>query len=396
MMKLQVAVMFGGRACEHEISVISANQAMAALNKEKYDVIPIYISKSQRMYTGNVLLELKNYANLTQLLEKAQEISIVRIENEVVLKPLKTGLFNKQLTKIDLVIPVMHGTNGEDGVAQGYLEMLQVPYAGCDVAAAAIGQDKVLQKACLESNKIAVTPWFWLYESDFEDTKLEVLNKANKLGYPLIIKPANLGSSIGIVIAHNETELVEAIAEAGQYDNKLLVEAVVEDLTEVNCSVLGTSIKQKASVLERVIKEDEILSFKDKYVGNSKGSSKGTKATKSSGSKGMASTTRVVPADISHELSEEIQMMALKTFKILGASGVCRIDFLIDNKNNKAYVNEINTIPGSLSFYLWEATDLRFDQLMDELVEIAIDSERRKSKRIYSFDTNILESYAKQ
>lgn len=397
-MKLQVAIMFGGMSCEHEISIISANQAMNALDTEKYELIPVYISKQQYLYTGELLKELKNYSDLDEVVKRASQVTFVRSEEGIFLKSTETNPLKFVNKKIDVVIPVVHGTNSEDGVLQGYLEMLQIPYAGCDIAAAAMGQDKVFQKACLAHNGISVSPSFWVYASQFDDNKEHHFKKAEKIGYPLIVKPANLGSSIGIQVAHNPDELVEVIEEAGQYDDKLLIEKVIEDLTEINCSVLGSVDDLQVSVLERVLKNDEILSFSDKYLGSS--SSKGSKSklpskgASKSGSKGMASTTRVVPADINDKLTQKIQQMAKETFMTLGLSGVCRIDFMIDNTTGKVYVNEVNTIPGSLAFYLWAETGISFDSLMDHLIKNAIDKQRKKSKKIYTFDTNILQSYS--
>lgn len=387
-MSIKVAILFGGESCEHEISCISANQAIHALNKDKYDVIPVYISKQRQMYTGDELFDLSNYKDLNNLIAKLKQVVMIKKDNKVLLEPVKTGLFSKTISEIDICMPIMHGTNGEDGTIQGYLEMLKIPYTGCDVISAGIGQDKVIMKHILQNSGIPICPWFWLYGHEFQDNQQEYLNKANKLGYPVIIKPANLGSSIGIEIAHNDQEFIDGIINASNYDSKIVVERIVSNLIEVNCSCLGSRFKVQASALELVGKSDEILSFNDKYLPN------GSKSSKMGNSKGMASASRIVPAPLDDKMTNKIKALALETFKVLGASGVCRIDFMIDGDNNEVYVNEINTIPGSLSFYLWEPCGIKFDQLLDELISIAIDNQRRKEKMTFSFDTNILTNYS--
>lgn len=396
-MKLNVGVFFGGETVEHEVSIISAHQAIEALDKEKYNVIPVYIAKNRKIYVGEELNDIANYKNINTLLEKLTQVTFVIEDNKVVIKPVKTGLFSKkELGTIDVAIPVMHGTNGEDGTIQGFFEMLKVPYAGCDLYGAAVGQDKVLQKHILKDNGLPITEWFWVYGSEIDDKKDEILEKVKKIGYPVILKPARTGSSVGIAIAHDDEEYLECFEDARQYDEKVITEKVVKPMVELNCSVLGDGAKAEASVIEQVgsVSGDELLSYKDKYQGGGKGS----KGSKVSGSKsaGMASTARIVPAPLSQEKTEEIQKLALETFKVLGSAGVCRIDFMLDKNTDAVYVNEINTIPGSLAFYLWQEGGVSFTQLMDKLVELALDRERRRSRMTFSYDTNLLESFSSQ
>ena len=393
-MKLNVGVFFGGESVEHEVSIISAHQAMNALNKEKYNVIPVYIAKDRKLYIGEELNDITNYKNLNELEAKLTQVTFVLEDNKVVIKPVKTTLFSKkELGTIDVAIPVMHGTNGEDGTIQGFFEMLKVPYAGCDLYGAAVGQDKVLQKHILKDNDLPITDWFWVYGSEIDKNKDAILEKVHKLIYPVILKPARTGSSVGIAIAHNDEEYLECFEDARQYDEKVITEKVVKPMVELNCSVLGDGANARASVIEQVgsVSGDELLSYKDKYQGGGKGS-KGMK----SGSKdaGMASTARIVPAPICEEQTKLVQQLALKTFKVLGASGVCRIDFMMDSETKKVYVNEINTIPGSLAFYLWKEEGMSFTELMDNLVELALDRERRRSKMTFSYDTNLLSNYS--
>lgn len=393
-MKLNTAVFFGGESVEHEVSIISAHQAMNAMNKEKYNVIPVYVAKDRKLYCGDALKDMKNYTDLNELVKKCTQVTIVPIGNEVVIRPVKTSLFGKKdLGTIDVAIPVMHGTNGEDGTIQGYFEMLKVPYAGCDLYGAAVGQDKVLQKHILNDNGLPITDWFWVYGSEMDEHQDEILNKVHKLLYPVILKPSRTGSSVGIAIAHNDEEYLECFEDARQYDEKVITEKVVKPMVELNCSVLGDSYDAKASVIEQVgsVSGDELLSYQDKYQGGGKGA-KGIK----SGSKdaGMASTARIVPAPITPEQTKLVQNLALKTFRVLGSSGVCRIDFMMDAETKKIYVNEINTIPGSLAFYLWKEEGMSFSELMDKLVELALDRERRRSKMTFSYDTNLLSTYS--
>ncbi|BET22554.1 D-alanine--D-alanine ligase family protein [Solobacterium moorei] len=389
-MKLNIAVFFGGESVEHEVSIISAHQAIEALDKNKYNVIPVYVSKERKLYVSDLLKDISNYKDLKHLISQCTQVSITSEDNRVVIRPVKPSLFGpKELGTIDVAIPVMHGTNGEDGTIQGFFEMLRVPYAGCDLYGAAIGQDKVLQKNVLNDNNLPITNWFWVYGSEMDTHQSEILDKVHRLIYPVIIKPARTGSSVGISIAHNDEEYLACFDEARQYDEKIITEKVVKPMREINCSVVGDSYSCVASVLEEVssVSQDELLSFSDKYLG-------GSKSAKSEGSKGMASTARIVPASLTDEQTRLIQQLAKETFRVLGTSGVCRIDFLMDADTKKVYVNEINTIPGSLAFYLWKAAGVSFSELMDKLVELALDRERRRSKMTFSYETNILSNFS--
>lgn len=391
-MKLNTAVFFGGESVEHEVSIISAHQAIAALDTDRYNVIPVYVAKNRKLYVGEALNDIANFRNLNTLIDSCTQVTIVLEDNQVVIKPVKASLFSrKDLGTIDVAIPVMHGTNGEDGTIQGFFEMLKLPYAGCDLYGAAVGQDKVLQKHILADNDLPITNWFWCYGTDIDEDRQAVLRKVHKLIYPVILKPARTGSSVGISIAHNDEEYLECFEEARRYDEKIITEKVVKPMIELNCSVLGDGADARASVIEQVgsVSGDELLSYKDKYQGGGKGSK-----SSSSKSAGMASTARIVPAPISKEQTEYIQSLALKTFRVLGSAGVCRIDFMMDAETKTVYVNEINTIPGSLAFYLWKEEGMSFTQLMDALVQQALDRERRRSRMTFSYDTNLLSTYS--
>ena len=390
-MKLNIGVFFGGESCEHEISCISANQVLKALDPDKYNIVPIYVAKNMDLYTGAALMDLANYYDLDALCAKLDKITLVKDQNKVTVMPLKTGLFAKKtLGTIDVAFLVMHGTNGEDGTLQGYMEMLKLPYTSSSILGSAIGQDKAMMKLILQAEGVPMTDWFYCLYSDFEKAEASYIAKANKLGYPLIIKPANLGSSIGIEIAHDEKEFIAKMRKASEFDFKLVVEKMVSDLKEVNIAVMGNLDKAQVSAIEEVYKNGELLDFGDKYEGGQKG---GKLKAPTKGSKGMASTSRKVPADLSTEDQKTIEDLALKTFKVLNASGCVRIDFLIDKADNSIYVNEINSIPGSLAFYLWQEVGINFSEECDMLITNALKRYHEKSKKTFSFSTNILSNF---
>jgi D-alanine-D-alanine ligase len=374
---LNVCVLFGGDSVEHEISIISAQQAMAALDRSKYSVVPLYLAKNKQFYSGEALTDIATFRDLDGLITKQSPVSVVRENHKVFLKTV--GLFAKK-TEIDVVIPVVHGTHCEDGSIAGFLETLGIPYTGCDVLGGAVGQDKVVMKQILSHAGLPLVPWFWFMASEAASDLTKIKAQALGLGYPVVVKPANLGSSVGITLVHSPEGLEAAIETASQYDVKLLIEKGVHPLREINVSVLGYLDQREASVPEEVIKGDTILSYDNKYKGSSK-------------SKGMASANRQCPAQLSPELTAHIQDLAKATFRELGSAGVARIDFLMNAETQAVYINEINTIPGSLSFYLWEASGKPFSKLMDELVEIAVKRSRTRSKLIFSYSTNVLSAY---
>ncbi|MBR2991151.1 MAG: D-alanine--D-alanine ligase [Solobacterium sp.] len=389
-MKLNVAVIFGSETVEHEVSVISAHQAMEALDPDRYHVLPIYISKDRRFYYSEGLRSMDAYRDLSKIPSMAQQITFGIIDNRTWILPVKQGFFaRKPIEPIDVAIPVMHGTYGEDGMIAGLLEAYRIPYTSCDLIAAGVGQDKVLQKHILNDNGLPLTRWFWVWADEIDTNREEVLKKVHKLIYPVILKPARTGSSVGISIAHNDEEYLECFEEARQYDEKIITEKVIKPMREINCSVLGEGTEAITSVLEEVSHGDSgLLDFKDKYLGNS-----GKNGAKGTPSKGMASAARIVPAPLDDAQTAYIKELALKTFRVLGCAGVCRIDFLMDAETKTVYVNEINTIPGSLSFYLWKEAGVSFPELMDRLVDIALERERRRSRMTFSYDSNLLAAY---
>lgn len=383
-MKYKIGVLFGGVSVEHEVSIITAVQAMKHMDTVKYDIVPIYITKEGSWYTGAMLKDMQIYNDMDLLKRYAKEVVLYKKDGRFILQ--SKGLIKREIAEVDLCLPIMHGTNGEDGSLQGYLKTVGVPFGECDLFSACVGQDKIFMKQIWRDSNVPVVKYDWFYDADFMQDSDSIIKRLEKLGYPMIVKPARLGSSVGIGVAHNEEELRDVILDAINYDTKILVEEMIEDLTEVNISVLGNYHKQKVSVIEEVGGTKEILSYDDKYKGGSK---------KAADSQGMASAKRIIPARISDDLSNQVSEIAKRAFKSLGSSGVVRIDFLIDNKNNKVYANEINSIPGSLAFYLWEKTGKEYHELLDDVIEIAIRDYKDSLNKTYSFDTNIIKDFGK-
>jgi D-alanine-D-alanine ligase len=380
-MKTTIAVFFGGRSVEHEISIISAVQAMGNIDKEKYNVVPVYMTKQATFYTSDKFFDIEIFKTPQQIEKKCDRVAFSSKDGRFLMEYVNT-LLRKKPINIDVAFPIVHGTNCEDGSLQGFFETYGVAYIGCDVLSSAVGMDKVLFKNVLHDRAIPVLPCADFTAKEWALEKAAVLTKISEISdYPLIVKPANLGSSVGISKVENEAELLTAIDLACSFADKILVEHAVTNLREINCSVLGDRNGCDASELEEPVMHDKILSYDDKYRANAG----------KSGSKGMASLSRKLPADLSPEKAEEIKNIAKETVKAIGASGVVRIDFLLDTANNdKVYVNEINTIPGSLSFYLWEATGLKYPELIDKLVSLAFKRQRDRENTMFTIDTNIL------
>lgn len=380
-MKTNVAVFFGGRSVEHEISVISALQAIHAFNVERYNIVPIYISKQGRWYTGNDLLDIRNYKDMKGLTSKCTEVFMRPEYGDYNLYKAETSMFSKRNTvvaELHVVIPVLHGTNGEDGIFEGLLETIGIPFAGCNTLSSANGMDKITMKMILKECDIPVVDYVWFTDRQWFNEREQLIVKIEeKIGYPVIVKPANLGSSVGIGKASNREELIEKVNHAEKFSQRIIVEDMIEQLQEINCSVLGDADEHESSVCEEPIKTGDFLSYEDKYMGGSKSA------------KGMQASEKRIPADLPVEISEKIRHMAGETFRVLSCHGVSRIDVMIDRKDNSIYVNEINTIPGSLSFYLWEATGISFEKLMDRLVELAFKRKRLTDQKTFTYDQNI-------
>jgi D-alanine-D-alanine ligase len=380
-----VLVAFGGASPEHEVSVITAQQAIAALQEESTPVKPLYISKSSEWFTGDALLDIQNFENLKSLEERAVPCSFAF--NKVGLGVLreegkKMGFLpDVKETNIGTVLTAFHGAGGENGSFQGVCEMFNLPYTGSGVSASSIGMDKVLTKSLCKNEGLPTVPGIDFTEEEWVEAKEIILEKASSLGYPLIVKPVRLGSSIGVVRANDQQLLSNAIEASLRYDYRLLVEKVVQPLMEINCSVLGHGNNLQASVCERPVGKEELLSFADKYLSDD-------------ANKGMASADRIIPADINEGLSGKIQELSKTVFRTLGCSGLARLDFLVNSETDDVYFNEINTIPGSFSFYLWKESDISFSALLHKLIDLAQLKHQQKNRLIQTYETNLLSTKA--
>ena len=379
-MKTNVGVVFGGRSVENEISVITANQAMAAMDREKYDITPIYITKEGKWYSGEALFNVANYRNTKKLLAMCEEVYMRPVYGDTNLYRCKKSLFGKAVvTKLDVILPALHGTNCEDGTFQGVMEFCGIPYTGCNTLASANGMDKITMKMILKECGIPVIDYSWFSDKEWNDKqKATIAAVEEKLGYPVIVKPANSGSSVGIRAAHNREEFIEAVDYAISFTTRVIIEKYVQKLKEVNCAVLGNYYECEPSVCEVPVRSGEILSYQDKYMNG------GGKQ-----SQGMQSTVREIPANLPEETTSFIQKAACDTFRALSCDGVARIDFIIDEATSEIFVNEINTIPGSLSFYLWEYSGYNFGTLVDKLIEIALRRKQDASFKAVNYGDNI-------
>lgn len=381
-MKTRVAMMFGGKSVEHEVSIISGIQAIMSMDTEKYEVIPVYINKNNEMYMGEEIGNIDAYKDIDALLSKSQRVILINENEKVSLAPYPQKRFGKNKNvQIDLVFPIVHGTNVEDGALQGYLKTIGIPFVGCDVTASAVGMDKYVSKAILKDNGIPVLDCVCFTTKDYADMDALLDTVEKEVGYPAIVKPLNLGSSVGISVAKDRVELTNSIDDAFAYSQKVIVEHAITKLREINCAVLGNENDAEASECEEPLHTKDILSYEDKYLSNN---------AKNGGSKGMASVSRKIPAELSPEKREEVREMAVKSFQKLGCNGVARIDFMIDEENGNLYFNEINTIPGSLSFYLWEPIGVPYKELLDRMIQLALKRVREEKNLTFTFDTNIL------
>ena len=401
---IKLGVFFGGKSVEHEISVITMSQAISSLNPEKYEIVPIYISKEGVMYTGEDLLDLYQYKDLDVLLKRSYKVAVVNDGKKVQVIRVPAPIIGKRvLNTIDVAFPIVHGTNVEDGTIAGFLNLLDIPYVGPDVIASSVGMDKIVFKKVLKESGFPVVDYVSFFVSDFIKDEEAILKEINeKLKYPLIVKPGNLGSSVGIKKVKNQVELVDAINFAMEFSDRILIENCVEKLKEINCAVLGDLSETFATECEEPLLSGEILSYTDKYVGDRKtkggklgklGPRKGGKiGTRKGGIGGVNNSMegKKLPADIPEKTKNEIQELAQKTFKLLGCSGISRVDFLIDEDTEKVYVNEINTIPGALSWYLFEASNKKFEEVLEEAINIAIKKHSSRKKLTFSYDQNIL------
>ena len=383
-MKKQIGVIFGSRSCEREVSIISAIQLMRHADREKYDVVPVYIDEHGGWYTGDMLTDINSYKPFNPQMSGIVKVFPDLSSGSGALLTVHKGggLFAKEkieiAARVDVYVVVMHGLNGEDGTLQGLLELANVPYTSTGVAGSAVGMDKIMMKQFFKGAGLPVLPGVWFTRGAFESDREAVLDEVEKqIGFPVFVKPSNLGSSIGVSRADDREGLADSLELAFEYDRRVLVEKGLNKPVELNCSVLGYDGEVEASPIEMPISNDVFLDFRDKYLA-------------SGGSKGMASLHRVLPAPIEDELRDGIQEMSKKIFRLLDCKGVVRIDYMYDRDGGKTWITEINTIPGSLAFYLWENAGLSYAKLIDRMVGYAEKAHADRNRANYAYSSDIL------
>jgi D-alanine-D-alanine ligase len=389
--QLKVGVFFGSRSVEHEVSVITAQQAMAAMPVDRFLPVPVYIAKSGAWYTGDQLLQLERYKDIDRLIAASTKVTMrpdPSSGGELIEVDARRGLlggFARTAARFDVAMPLVHGSNGEDGTLQGLFELAALPYCGCDVASAAVSMDKRLSRTTLRGagipvlDDVMVSRARWIEQPDAVCAEL-----VHRPGFPMYVKPRRLGSSIGVARVDSDEQLREALEVAFGYDTSILAEQAQDGSIEVNCSVLGSGDDVRVSVCEQPVSSGT-LSYADKYLSGAKGKG-GVKAPAA----GMKSSQRIIPAPISESLTRRIQDTAMSSFRAIGAAGVTRVDFLVSQDRDSFVVNELNTLPGSLSFYLWEASGLRFEALLTRLIEMAMARRREQQATTSSIDTWLL------
>ncbi len=382
--QLSILVAFGGPSPEHEVSVLTGMQVMAALAETSHTVIPLYVGKSGKWFTGAALADLKTFTDVKQAEASGIECAFAfgPTGKAHLQQTSKPGLFaSSKSWNVDVVIPAFHGSDGENGAFQGVCDVYNLPFSSSGVTASAIGMDKRIAKAVCRAYGFPVVPDVSFREPEWAASQSDILSDAEALGYPLFVKPAHLGSSIGVSRAIDRAQLIAAVEDAFRYDVSILVEKAVSPLREINCSILGSPDQAEPSVCEQPVGSGELLSFKDKYQSGE-------------ASKGLASADRLIPAPIPKEVSDRIQSIALGIFKAFGCSGVVRLDFLMNDATGEVFFNEINTQPGSFSFYLWQHSGVSFTELLRRLIDIAMEQHRARNGRVRSYETNLLSQKA--
>ncbi len=378
--KTTVGVIFGSRTVEHDVSIVTAQQVMQALNPSKYEVIPIYITREGRWLTGPGLRDLKNFQteNIAEMMGIKDVIISPSTQHQGLIVSPVSGLFGRsKVIRLDVAFPVIHGTHGEDGTLQGLLELADMPYVGTGVMASAVTRDKIMLKTVLAQHGIQVVKHAAFNRQEWVSSPDAILSRIEAtLGYPVFVKPAMLGSSIGVARATSAEEARNYINIAANFDRRILIESAVKNAVEINCSVLGNH-DLRTSVLEQPVTWQEFLTYEEKYM-------------RSEGAAGMKGAERRIPAPIGDTLTHKIQTMAAQAFRAVDGRGIARVDFLVREETGEVFLNEINTMPGSLAFYLWEASDLRPAALVDELIRLAQEAHAEKRKTVYNYKTGLL------
>lgn len=365
---LKLGIFFGGESCEHDISIITALQVLENVDKSRYEAIPIYI-RNGVWYTGEI-----DSVDFFKNFDKSKKKEIVLSGNQVYSKN-RFGKYSKY-KKLDVAFIACHGGDGENGALQGLLEVNGIAYTSCDVYSSALCMDKDKLKSKLESLGCPIVDGVTLSRAEYENKKSKsIVNVVRKLSYPLIVKPVTLGSSIGITVAENRAQFNAALSTAFCYDDKALIEKYISNNSEYSCACcIGEDGKLIVSAIEKPLSKAAILSFSDKYSNGGKNDIK-----------------REVPAKIDYDLASEIRELTGRLYERLGFFGVVRIDYIYDEDEHKLYVNEINTIPGSIAYYLFEECGISFERLIDATVDSALSRHEEKSKNIKTYITNVLE-----
>ena len=369
-MKLSIGLIFGGRSLEHDLSVLTAIQAMDNIDKERYEVVPIYITKDLTFYSGGMLRYIDSYKDFRLIDRYATKVNLINKNGKFILQT--TGLIKRVYKEIHLAFPMVHGKYTEDGSIVGYLETLGIPIVGSDIYSSSLCQDKVFTKEVLNGNDIPVVDYVYFSDSDYKLDKEDIFKKIEELSYPLIIKPARLGSGIGIEIVNRKEELESSIEKAMKNDERVLVEEYIADRREFNMAVLLSKGKLIGSVIEEIIK-DEPCNYYDKYRKDNEDDT----------------FKRIFPADISKTLTEEIEKTSKKTYKVLALSGVARIDYVYDNKKKKLYVNEVNTIPNFFSHHLFDDKNIDYRELLGIMIKEAIDKIHKENDMVKDIEDNL-------
>ena len=397
--RLAVGVIFGGRSVEHDVSIVTAHQVMAVL-AALHHVVPIYVTREGRWLHSEALNDLGVYRRRTWD-EVAGEAFIPPSTGRGGLYLPGGRLKRARSVPLDVVFPAIHGTFGEDGTLQGLLELAGIPYVGSGVPGSAAGMDKVIMKAAFQAAGLPVVPHVMVEAERLEADAGRTLDEVeSSLAYPVFVKPARLGSSVGIGRAEDRTGLARALDVACRYDRRILVERSMEGCIEVNCAVLGgAGVEPRPSLCEQPVPWEQFLTFSDKYLrggkssaSQSSGMASETGSIQASKSSGMASQERRLPAPISDRLTKTVQDNAMAAFRAVDASGVARIDAFVDEEAKQSWVMEINTVPGSFAFYLWEPAGVSFEELVGTLVDIALETHRRREGLLFSFESGMLEA----
>lgn len=385
-MKKNLGVIFGSRSCEREVAIISAIQLMNAVNTEKYEVIPVYIDPNGCWYTGQGLRNIAVYKDFHGTGKDIEKVTLdmTKGSGALIANRAGKGLFGKNeqvmVARVDVFAIVMHGLNGEDGTLQGMLELAGIPYTSTGVAGSALGMDKIMMKQFFRGADLPVLPGTWYTRSSYNKNPEKIYDNVEKeLGYPVFVKPANLGSSIGVSRANDRDSLKDSLDLAFEYDRRVLVEKGLDKPIELNCSVIGYDDSIEASPIEMPLSSEEFLDFSEKYLANG-------------GSKGMASLHRILPAPIEDGLRDEIQELSKRIFTMLDCKGVVRIDYMFDRIDEKLWITEINTIPGSLAFYLWAENGINYATLIDKMVDFAEKAYEDRNNANYAFTSDILKN----